>query len=70
MLGPVSPCNEALVGATSRPNFLQMAGQRSVIHDVNDNHSSENSHNPFPFNGRFAAIFMVRLWLERAMTYS
>jgi len=39
MLGPVSPCNEALVGATSRPNFLQMAGQRSVIHDVKDNHS-------------------------------
>ena len=33
-------------------------------------YSLENSHNPFAFNGRFAAIFMVRLWLERAMIYS
>jgi hypothetical protein len=25
-------------------------------------YSLENSHNPFAFNGRVAAIFMVRLW--------
>jgi hypothetical protein len=27
-------------------------------------YSLENSHNPFAFNGRVAAIFMVRLWFE------
>jgi hypothetical protein len=26
-------------------------------------YSLENSHNPFTFNQRIAAIFMVRLWL-------
>jgi len=41
-----------------------------VCPERNKTYSSENSHNPFAFNGRFAAIFMVRLWLERAMIYS
>ena len=27
-------------------------------------YSLENRHNPFTFNGHFAAIFMVRLWFE------
>lgn len=53
------------------------AGDNVIVYrDVNRaalvwaSYSSENSRNPFTFSEDVVAIFMVRLWLERAMTYS
>jgi hypothetical protein len=58
-------CIGFLMGVQGRPDLSseRFAGAEACLPQARDVlfYSLENSHNPFAFNGRVAAIFMVRL---------